>query len=67
MFGLTTSVIFPDQTWASIAVASIWGGLLMMTTAYIGYKEIGVLSYLTVPFWYTLCILASSPPWTTRV
>lgn len=57
LFGLTTSVIFPGQEWASITVASIWGGLLMMTTAYIGYKGIGVLSYLTVPFWYVLCVL----------
>lgn len=57
LFGLTTSVIFPGQWLASIAVASIWGGLLMMTTAYVGYKGIGVLSYITVPFWYVLCVI----------
>ncbi|MEM2213286.1 MAG: cytosine permease [Candidatus Nezhaarchaeales archaeon] len=57
LFGLTTSLIFPDYWIMSIAAASIWGGLLMMTTAYIGYKGIGVLSYVTVPFWYVLCVI----------
>jgi len=57
LFGLTTSLIFPNQPWASIGVASIWGGLLMMTTAYIGFKGIGILSYLTVPFWYLLTVI----------
>jgi cytosine permease len=57
LFGVTTSVMFPDNWFFSIAVASIWGGLLMMTTAYAGYKGIGVLSYLTVPFWYVLVTL----------
>ena len=57
LFGLTTSLIFPDNWLASIAVASIWGGILMMTTAYIGYKGIGIMSYLTVPFWYVLCLI----------
>lgn len=31
LFGLTTSLIFPDNWLASILVASILGGLLMMT------------------------------------
>lgn len=57
LFGLTTSIIYPGHWITGIAAASIWGGLLMMTTAYIGYKSIAILSYITVPFWYVLCVI----------
>ncbi|RLE49227.1 MAG: hypothetical protein DRJ33_08480 [Candidatus Methanomethylicota archaeon] len=57
LFGLTTSVIYPGHWLTSIAAASIWGGILMMITAYMGYKSISILSYITVPFWYVLCII----------
>ena len=57
LFGVTLNTIWPNQPWADIAIASIWGGLLMMTTAYFGFKAISLLSYITVPFWYTLIFI----------
>lgn len=57
LFGVTLNIIWPNQPWADIAVASIWGGVLMMTTAYFGYKAMALLSYITVPFWYTLIFI----------
>ncbi|MEM4489265.1 MAG: cytosine permease [Desulfurococcaceae archaeon] len=54
LFGITVNVIYPGHPLTSIVAASIWGGLLMMTTAYYGYRSIALLSYITVPFWYTL-------------
>jgi len=49
LFGLTMEVLIPGQWITSWRVASIWGGLMMMTTAIIGYKGIGVLSFIAVP------------------
>lgn len=57
LFGLTVNVIYPDHPLTSIAAASIWGGLLMMVTAYYGFRAMAILSYITVPFWYTLVII----------
>ncbi|MCD6324438.1 MAG: cytosine permease [Desulfurococcales archaeon] len=57
LFGLTVNVIYPDNPLTSIAAASIWGGLLMMITAYYGFRAMAILSYITVPFWYTLVII----------
>ncbi len=54
LFGITVNVIYPGNPLTSIAAASIWGGILMMTTAYFGFRAIALLSYITVPFWYTL-------------
>ncbi len=57
MFGLIVSSIAPGYWWSSIGFASIWGGLLMMTTAYIGFKALTWLSYLAVPFFILLCLV----------
>jgi cytosine permease len=57
LFGVVLNAIWPDQIWANVAVASIWGGFLMMTTAYFGYRAISLLSYITVPFWFTLIVI----------
>ncbi len=57
LFGLTVNVIYPDNPLTSIAAASIWGGLLMMVTAYYGFRAMAILSYITVPFWYTLVVI----------
>lgn len=54
LFGITVNVIYPGHPLTSIAVASVWGGILMMLTAYFGFKAIAILSYITVPFWYAL-------------
>jgi cytosine permease len=54
LFGITVNVIYPGSPLTSIAAASLWGGLLMMLTAYYGFRAIAVLSYVTVPFWYVL-------------
>lgn len=57
LFGLTVNVIYPNHPLTSIAAASIWGGLLMMVTAYYGFRAMAILSYITVPFWYTLVVI----------
>jgi cytosine permease len=57
LFAITVNVIYPGHPLTSIVASSIWGGLLMMTTAYIGYKALSILSYITVPFWYTLIMI----------
>lgn len=57
LFGLTVNVIYPNHPLTSIAAASIWGGLLMMVTAYYGFRAMAILSYVTVPFWYTLVVI----------
>jgi len=54
LFGITINVIYPGNPLTSIAGASIWGGILMMLTAYYGFRAIALLSYVTVPFWYVL-------------
>jgi len=53
-FGLVASTIYPDAWWASIAVASLWGGILMTLVSYFGYKAISAISYITVPIWFVL-------------
>jgi len=53
-FGMVMSTIFPDAWWASIAVASLWGGALMTLASYFGYKAISSISYITVPIWFVL-------------
>lgn len=53
-FGLFMSVIFPEAAWATIFWASIWGGILMLATAYIGFKGLAFFSYLAVPFFLLL-------------
>ncbi|MCX8167672.1 MAG: cytosine permease [Ignisphaera sp.] len=57
LFAITVNVIYPDHPLMSIVASSIWGGILMMITAYIGYKALAILSYITVPFWYTLIVI----------
>ncbi|MEM0236296.1 cytosine permease [Thermofilum sp.] len=54
LFGIMTQDLIPNNPLTSVGVASIWGGLLMMTTTAIGITGIAFLSYLTVPFWIIL-------------
>lgn len=39
-------------------VAGIWGGLLMMTTAFIGYKGLELLSNIASPLILLTCVVA---------
>jgi cytosine permease len=57
LFGVIVNQIVPDNVFFSIGVASIWGGLLMTTTAMLGYKGLSWLSYLTVPGWILLAVV----------
>jgi cytosine permease len=50
LFGIIVNTIFPTAPWASVFWASIWGGILMLITAYIGFKGLAFFSYLAVPF-----------------
>lgn len=50
LFGIIIQTLFPEAGWAKVGVAAIWGGLLMITTAMIGFKGLAWLSYLAVPF-----------------
>lgn len=60
LFGIMMHDLMPNNLLMSVGVASIWGGLLMMTTAAIGIKGIAFLSYLTVPFWIILASISFS-------
>jgi hypothetical protein len=52
-FGVMMHDLMPNNPIMSVGVASIWGGLMMITAA-IGIAGIAFLSYLTVPFWIIL-------------
>ncbi|MEB2836855.1 MAG: cytosine permease [Desulfurococcales archaeon] len=54
LFGVMIHDLAPHNPVASIAWASLWGGLLMTTTAYIGYAGLAFLSYFTVPAFFIL-------------
>lgn len=49
-FGQTIHAMFPNLGFISEpVVAGIWGGLLMMTTAFIGFKGLSLLSNIAAP------------------
>jgi cytosine permease len=49
-FGMTMNAMFPNGAGlTSVPVAAAWGGLLMMVTAYYGYRGISILSRMAVP------------------
>lgn len=50
LFGIIVHTLFPNAVWANVGVAAIWGGVLMMVTAVIGFRGLAWLSYLAVPF-----------------
>jgi cytosine permease len=54
LFGIMMHSLAPDALWASVGVAALWGGLLMMTTAIVGYRGLAFLSYLVVPMFILL-------------
>lgn len=49
-FGQTIHAMMPDAGFLAYPkVAALWGGLLMMLTAYLGYKGIEALSIIAIP------------------
>lgn len=48
-FGETMSLLLPNVKLASPKIAAFWGGLLMMTTAVIGFKGMEILSLIAGP------------------
>ncbi len=62
LFGVIINVIGPvtgtaiDNLW-TIGTAAIWGGILMMITAAVGYRGLSYLSYITVPGFVLLSII----------
>ncbi|MCE4598796.1 MAG: cytosine permease [Desulfurococcales archaeon] len=58
LFGVIMNGVFPDSFLARVDVAAAWGGILMMTTALIGYRGLASLSYLVVPAWFLIIPLA---------
>lgn len=58
-FGATIHAMFPGGGWiTSQTVAGVWGGLLMMTTALIGYKGIEWLSKWASPLILIMCAIS---------
>ncbi|WP_448011027.1 cytosine permease [Bacillus licheniformis] len=48
-FGTTISEMFPGVWLAKPEVAIVWGGILMILTAFIGYRGLAALSFIAVP------------------
>jgi len=48
-FGMTIAEMFPEQWFAEPKVAMLWGGILMILTAFIGYRGLAALSMVAVP------------------
>lgn len=58
LFGHAINAMFPQAVFITEPhVAAVWGGLLMLLTAYFGYKGIEILSYLAVPLITILAII----------
>lgn len=61
-FGQAINAMLPrDNFLTSTSIASLWGGALMITTAFIGYKAIRMLSNVAIPL---LLILSVVGIWT---
>ncbi len=57
-FGQTVHSMYPDAGFLTdIPVAATWGGMLMILTAYIGFKGIRLLSNIAIPALIILCII----------
>ncbi len=55
-FGDTLHAMFPESGFLTDSkVAAIWGGLLMLSTAYFGYRGLSMLSLVAVPLLVVLC------------
>jgi cytosine permease len=52
-FANTIHALVPNSWLTTPTVACIWGGALMILTATIGFKAMGILSFITVPMMIT--------------
>ncbi len=58
-FGNTMAALFPSGGFITSApVAAFWGGILMLLTAYVGYRGLSVLSKIAVPLITIIAIIA---------
>ena len=56
-FGAAINSLFPNGgALTEPRVAAVWGGLLMLTTALLGYRGLSLLSLIAVPLLVVLCI-----------
>ena len=58
LFGVIMQGVFPGVPFMKVEVASVWGGILMMTTALVGYRALSILSYFIVPAWFIIIPMA---------
>ncbi len=58
LFGVIMNGAFPHNILTRVDIAAAWGGILMMSTALIGYRGLAGLSYLVVPAWFAIIPLA---------
>jgi cytosine permease len=57
-FGNTINAMFPNGGFfTSVPAAAAWGGILMMLTAYFGYKGLNVLSLIAVPLIFITALI----------
>jgi cytosine permease len=57
-FGQTINAMFPGGGFITRpVVAGIWGGILMMTTAYLGYKGLAALSSFAAPLIFLMALV----------
>jgi cytosine permease len=57
LFGVMINSIAPGFWWSNIAVASIWGGILMAITSFGGFAWLVIFSYLTAPLFFLLSFI----------
>ncbi|MEK3936619.1 cytosine permease [Sporosarcina sp. FSL W7-1349] len=55
-FGTTINEMFPNHWLTEPEVAVVWGGILMMLTAFIGYRGLAALSFIALPLMVILSI-----------
>ncbi|MTI17981.1 cytosine permease [Rhodobacteraceae bacterium RKSG542] len=54
-FGQTINLMFPDHALTQAEVATVWGGLIMMLTAIVGFKAMAILSTIAGPVILGVC------------
>ncbi|OZV12134.1 hypothetical protein CIW83_10945 [Tissierella sp. P1] len=55
-FGETIHLLVPNAKWADPKIAALWGGILMMSTAIIGFKGMTALSMIASPLLLGMCL-----------
>lgn len=55
-FGETINILAPDAGWANPKIATFWGGILMMSTAIVGFKGMTALSMVASPLLLIMCL-----------